>query len=220
MDTNHPLFTTIDEYIAQFPPEIQDRLQQIRKLVHEIVPLAIERISYKMPTFETDGKVLVHFAAFKKHIGFYPTPSGTDQFAEELSQYKGERGQSSSLGPAAATGSDSPHGSLPRRGKSPGRRSQGPSQSGEEAEEEPLTRQQKKPLPSGFLIERDGRSNPPILEQSGNRTAFQDELRCSRQHGRYGEHLHMGRMQLRLRNRIRDDHLPDIGMLQLLQGIV
>lgn len=92
MDTNHPLFATIDEYIAQFPPEIQDRLQQIRKLVHEIAPHATERISYKMPTFETDGKVLVHFAVFKKHIGFYPIPSGTEQFAEELSQYKGGKG--------------------------------------------------------------------------------------------------------------------------------
>ncbi|MDU0329566.1 DUF1801 domain-containing protein [Paenibacillus sp. 3LSP] len=92
MDTNHPLFATIDEYIAQFTPEIQDRLQQIRKLVHEIAPHATERISYKMPTFETDGKVLVHFAVFKKHIGFYPTPSGTEQFAEELSQYKGGKG--------------------------------------------------------------------------------------------------------------------------------
>ncbi|CAM4232591.1 DUF1801 domain-containing protein [Paenibacillus phoenicis] len=92
MDTNQPLFTTIDEYIAQFPPEIQDRLQQIRKLVQEVAPNAIERISYQMPTFETDGRILVHFAAFKKHIGFYPTPNGTKEFAEELSHYKGGKG--------------------------------------------------------------------------------------------------------------------------------
>ncbi|GIP48935.1 hypothetical protein J53TS2_25260 [Paenibacillus sp. J53TS2] len=92
MEANNPSFATIDEYIAQFQPEIQDRLQQIRKLVREVAPDAKEKISYQMPTFETNGKNLVHFAAFKKHIGFYPTPSGTEEFAEELSIYKGGKG--------------------------------------------------------------------------------------------------------------------------------
>jgi uncharacterized protein YdhG (YjbR/CyaY superfamily) len=92
MEANKPPFATIDEYIAQFPPEIQDRLQQIRKVVREAAPDAVEKISYQMPTFETDGRNLVHFAAFKNHIGFYPTPSGTEEFAEELSVYKGGKG--------------------------------------------------------------------------------------------------------------------------------
>ncbi|WP_178018889.1 DUF1801 domain-containing protein [uncultured Paenibacillus sp.] len=92
MDTNKPQFATIDEYIAQSPPEIQDRLQQIRKAVREAAPNAVEKISYQMPTFETEGRVLVHFAAFKNHIGFYPTPSGTEEFAEALSKYKGGKG--------------------------------------------------------------------------------------------------------------------------------
>lgn len=92
MEANKPPFATIDEYIAQVPPEIQDRLQQIRKVVREAAPDAVEKISYQMPTFETDGRNLVHFAAFKNHIGFYPTPSGTEEFAEELSVYKGGKG--------------------------------------------------------------------------------------------------------------------------------
>ena len=97
MDTNHPQFTTIDEYIAQFPPEIQDRLQQIRKLVHEIAPHATERISYKMPTFETDGKVLVHFAAFKKHIGFYPPRAERSNLPRNCPSTKAEKGPYSFL---------------------------------------------------------------------------------------------------------------------------
>lgn len=92
MEANKPPLATIDEYIAQFPPEIQDRLQQIRKVVREAAPDAVEKISYQMPTFETDGRNLVHFAAFKNHIGFYPTPSGTEEFAEELSVYRGGKG--------------------------------------------------------------------------------------------------------------------------------
>ncbi|MDU4698002.1 MAG: DUF1801 domain-containing protein [Paenibacillus sp.] len=92
MEAKQPPFPTIDEYIIQFPPDIQDRLQQIRKLIQETAPTAIEKISYQMPTFESDGKILVHFAAFKKHIGFYPTPSGTEEFTEELSAYKGGKG--------------------------------------------------------------------------------------------------------------------------------
>lgn len=84
-------YNTIDEYIATFPSEIQDILFKIRAIVKEVVPEAIEKISYQMPTFYLDGN-LVHFAAFKKHIGFYPTPSGIDAFQEELSKYKGAKG--------------------------------------------------------------------------------------------------------------------------------
>jgi uncharacterized protein YdhG (YjbR/CyaY superfamily) len=84
-------YTTIDEYIAEFPEEIQDILTKIRTVIREAVPEATEKISYQMPTFYLKGN-LVHFAAFKKHIGFYPTPSGISEFQEELSHYKGAKG--------------------------------------------------------------------------------------------------------------------------------
>ncbi len=84
-------YKSIDEYIATFPPEVQTILTNIREIIHELVPEATEKISYQMPTFYLKGN-LVHFAAFKKHIGFYPTPSGIEAFQEELSQYKGAKG--------------------------------------------------------------------------------------------------------------------------------
>ncbi|MBW6473507.1 MAG: DUF1801 domain-containing protein [Anaerolineaceae bacterium] len=86
-----PRFSTIDEYIAQYPKEIQKILQQIRSVIKEAAPDASEKISYQMPTFYLHGN-LVHFAAFKTHIGFYPVPSGIEKFKEELSQYKGGKG--------------------------------------------------------------------------------------------------------------------------------
>src|SRR5512141_250655 len=81
----------IDEYIAGFPPEVQDVLQKIRMTIREAAPEATEKISYQMPTFFLNGN-LVHFAAFKQHIGFYPVPSGIEAFKEELSQYPGAKG--------------------------------------------------------------------------------------------------------------------------------
>lgn len=84
-------YTTIDEYIADFPEDIQEILQNIRQLIHETVPEATEKISYQMPTFYLNGN-LVHFAAFKNHIGFYPTPSGITAFEEELAPYKKAKG--------------------------------------------------------------------------------------------------------------------------------
>jgi uncharacterized protein YdhG (YjbR/CyaY superfamily) len=82
---------TIDEYIAGFPREVQDILQKIRVTIREVAPDAREAISYQMPTFKLNGN-LIHFAAFKQHIGVYPTPSGVEQFKEELSAYKGAKG--------------------------------------------------------------------------------------------------------------------------------
>jgi uncharacterized protein YdhG (YjbR/CyaY superfamily) len=82
---------TIDEYIAGFPPEIQAILKKIRLTIRKAAPDAEEKISYQMPTFTLQGN-LVHFAAFKKHIGFYPTPTGTEKFQKELSVYKGAKG--------------------------------------------------------------------------------------------------------------------------------
>lgn len=84
-------FNSIDEYIATFPTEIQKILQEIRAVVKAAAPNAEEKISYQMPTFYLKGN-LVHFAAFKSHIGFYPTPSGIEAFTQELSRYKGAKG--------------------------------------------------------------------------------------------------------------------------------
>jgi uncharacterized protein YdhG (YjbR/CyaY superfamily) len=81
----------IDEYIASFPPDTQAILQKIRATVHQAAPEAQETISYQMPTFTLKGN-LVHFAAFKNHIGFYPTPTGVEQFQKELAPYKWAKG--------------------------------------------------------------------------------------------------------------------------------
>jgi len=74
---------TIDEYISMFPADIQEILQKIRTTIKEIIPEAEEAISYGIPTFKLKGN-LVHFAAFKNHIGFYPTSSGIAFFEKEL----------------------------------------------------------------------------------------------------------------------------------------
>jgi uncharacterized protein YdhG (YjbR/CyaY superfamily) len=83
---------TIDEYIAEFPPETQKLLQQVRELIRSVAPDATETISYAIPTFDLKGKHLVHFAGFAHHIGFYPTGSGAEAFKDELSAYKTGRG--------------------------------------------------------------------------------------------------------------------------------
>ena len=84
--------TSITEYIAQFPPEIQDRLATIRKLIHEQVPEAVEVISYEMPALKYRKKILVYFVAFKNHIGFFATPDTNSAFGEELLHYKAGKG--------------------------------------------------------------------------------------------------------------------------------
>lgn len=91
MDSNKPEFTSIDAYIATFSDEIQRKLQELREVIRAAAPEATEKISYQMPTFYLNGN-LVHFAAFKQHIGFYPTPSGTEHFQKELSPYKTSKG--------------------------------------------------------------------------------------------------------------------------------
>lgn len=82
---------TIDEYIAGFSPEVQAILQRIRATIHKAAPDAEEKIAYQMPTFYLQGN-LVHFAAFKKHIGFYPVPTGIEKFKKELSPYRTAKG--------------------------------------------------------------------------------------------------------------------------------
>jgi len=81
----------VDEYIAAFPKDIQERLEKIRATIKKAAPGAEEKISYQMPTFVLKGN-LVHFAAFKNHIGFYPTPSATVKYKKELSAYEGGKG--------------------------------------------------------------------------------------------------------------------------------
>jgi len=83
---------SIDEYIADFPEEIQSLLNQIRSAIKQAAPDAEESIGYGMPAYKTHGKPLVYFAAFKNHIGFYATPTGHAEFAMELSKYKQGKG--------------------------------------------------------------------------------------------------------------------------------
>jgi len=84
-------FKTINEYIKIFPKDIQKILEIVRQTIKKAAPEAEEAISYQMPTFKLNGN-LVHFAAFKNHIGFYPTPSGTKEFKKEISVFRSGKG--------------------------------------------------------------------------------------------------------------------------------
>jgi Uncharacterized conserved protein len=91
MESKTGSYASIDEYIALFPKDIQKKLEELRATIKAAAPDAKEKISYQMPTFDLYGN-LVHFAAHKNHIGFYPTPSGIDAFKNELSVYEGAKG--------------------------------------------------------------------------------------------------------------------------------
>ncbi|HEX9333411.1 MAG TPA: DUF1801 domain-containing protein [Anaerolineales bacterium] len=91
MKTDQTAPKTIDEYIAGFPNDIQEVLQKIRMTIRKAAPEAEETIKYRMPTFTLKGN-LIHFAAFKNHIGFYPVPTGIEKFKKELSVYKTAKG--------------------------------------------------------------------------------------------------------------------------------
>jgi uncharacterized protein YdhG (YjbR/CyaY superfamily) len=91
MKSKTPSNTNVDAYISQFPVDVQAQLQQLRKVIHAVAPDANEKISYGIPTFCLHGN-LVHFAAYRNHIGFYPSSSGVLAFAQELSAYKTSRG--------------------------------------------------------------------------------------------------------------------------------
>jgi uncharacterized protein YdhG (YjbR/CyaY superfamily) len=82
----------VDKYIAGFPKEVQEILEKLRKLIKKLVPEATETISYQIPTFVLGKRNLVHFAGYKNHIGFYPTPSGIEAFKKELTLYKFSKG--------------------------------------------------------------------------------------------------------------------------------
>jgi uncharacterized protein YdhG (YjbR/CyaY superfamily) len=83
---------TIDEYISEFPPETRTVLEEMRALIRAAAPDATETISYAIPTFDLNGKHLVHFAGYAKHVGFYPVPSAMTAFADELVPYKSGKG--------------------------------------------------------------------------------------------------------------------------------
>ncbi len=82
---------TIDEYIGAFPPDVQKVLQKMRQTIRQAAPQAEEKINYQMPAFVLHGN-LVFFAAYKSHIGFYPTPSGIEQFKDDVSKYTWAKG--------------------------------------------------------------------------------------------------------------------------------
>lgn len=87
-----PNYNTVDDYITTFPKDIQQILKTLRATVLKNAPEAVESISYGMPAYKTNKKPLVHFGAFKNHIGFYATPTGHSEFAAELSKYKQGKG--------------------------------------------------------------------------------------------------------------------------------
>jgi len=91
MTTEKKTIKDIDAYISNFPKDIQEILEKIRAIIRETAPDAEETIKYQIPTFTLKGN-LVHFAAYKKHIGFYPTPTGIEKFKKELSAYQGAKG--------------------------------------------------------------------------------------------------------------------------------
>jgi uncharacterized protein YdhG (YjbR/CyaY superfamily) len=91
MNPTQPTPRNIDEYIASFPKDVQAILEKIRQAIREAAPEAEETINYQMPTFILKGN-LVHFAAYQKHIGLYPAPSGVEEFIAELSAYESGKG--------------------------------------------------------------------------------------------------------------------------------
>ncbi len=92
MLTDKKQFKTIDKYIKTFPEDVQNILEKIRQTIHKALPEAVEAISYQMPTFKLKGKNLLHFAAWKNHIGFYAIHQGTEDFEKELLPYKRAKG--------------------------------------------------------------------------------------------------------------------------------
>lgn len=82
----------VDQYISQFPEEVQEILKKVRSLILKCAPDAVELMSYGMPGYKLNKKPLVYFAGYKNHLGFYATPSGHSHFQEQLSRYKQGKG--------------------------------------------------------------------------------------------------------------------------------
>ena len=84
-------YTSVDEFIDAYPPNVQAILQELRRTIQKAAPDAKEKIAYGIPTFTLSGN-LVHFSAYEKHIGFYPGSSPIKKFAKELKQYETSKG--------------------------------------------------------------------------------------------------------------------------------
>ena len=91
MKSNESSSSEVDDFIAKYPPDVQQILQKIRDIIREVAPEAQEKLNYGIPTFTLNGN-LVHYSALKDHIGFYPTPSGIEKFKKQLSAYEGAKG--------------------------------------------------------------------------------------------------------------------------------
>ncbi len=91
MEETKQIYQTIDAYIAGYPTEVKEKLTALREFIMECVPEAKEKISWAMPTFDYHGN-LIHFAAFKNHIGIYPGESGVSVFQDKLTEYKTSKG--------------------------------------------------------------------------------------------------------------------------------
>jgi uncharacterized protein YdhG (YjbR/CyaY superfamily) len=92
MKTDRAAPESIGDYIAAFPADVQQKLEQLRRAIKAAEPAAEETISYQMPSFSLNGRNLVYFAAFKKHIGLYPAPTGIAEFADDLATYAAGKG--------------------------------------------------------------------------------------------------------------------------------
>ncbi len=92
MRNDRPVARTIDEYIDGFPAEVQLILEKIRRTIRKAAPAAEEAISYQIPVFKLNGKPLLYFAAYKKHVAVYPAPRSADEFKDELAAYAGGKG--------------------------------------------------------------------------------------------------------------------------------
>jgi uncharacterized protein YdhG (YjbR/CyaY superfamily) len=82
----------VDTYLAKFPEDVKEKLLHIRAMIRQLAPQAVEEIAYGIVGYKLNGRPLVYFAGFKKHIGFYATPTGHKEFAAELSQFKQGKG--------------------------------------------------------------------------------------------------------------------------------
>ena len=87
MTSKKATFTSMDEYIASFPEDVQKILEELRRTIQAAAPEAEEKISYNIPTFTLNGKYLIYFAGWKNHISIYPIPTGSEAFNKQVSKY-------------------------------------------------------------------------------------------------------------------------------------
>ena len=85
-------FATVDEYIASFPPEVQRTLEEVRAAIRAVVPGTEERISYGIPTFTLNGRYVVYFSGWKRHVSVYPTPNADPELAAAIKPYVAGKG--------------------------------------------------------------------------------------------------------------------------------